>query len=167
MLSHERLPNLALLLLAIAGAGISIYLTAVHYAGAPLVCTSSGLVNCERVLTSRYSTLLGIPVSVGGILWFTVTGILALACLLRRPEPELLQAAQVVWSLVGLGTVIYLVGVEVLALGVICAWCTALHVAIIASLLISVLRMPAENDSVPDAPAQRERVGRVRERRQR
>jgi uncharacterized membrane protein len=133
---------LLLALIGVAGVAISSYLTAVHYAHAPLVCTTSGLINCERVLASSYSSVLGVPVSVGGIAWFAVTAALALTGLLRRPEPALLQPAQVLWSLLGLATVAYLVGVEVLALGVICAWCTALHVLIVLALLVAVLRTP-------------------------
>ncbi|HVC30755.1 MAG TPA: vitamin K epoxide reductase family protein [Steroidobacteraceae bacterium] len=169
MQSRKRLPCLVLFLLSVTGVGISIYLTAVHYAGAPLVCTASGLVNCERVLTSGYSSVLGVPVSVGGIAWFGVTGALALVGVLRRPEPALLQPAQIAWSLLGLASVLYLVGVEVVALGVICAWCTAAHVLIVATLLVSVLRTPSDaaqgsatanrTADSPRRPASRPRAG--------
>ncbi len=125
-----------------AGVAISIYLTTVHYAKAPLVCSSSGVVNCERVLSSGYSSVLGVPISVGGIVWFAMLAALGLAPLLRRPEPEWLQPAQVAWGFLGLLTVVYLVGVEALALGVLCAWCTALHALILAALLLAIVRTP-------------------------
>jgi uncharacterized membrane protein len=141
---RTRPAPLALLLIGIAGIAISIYLTTVHYARVPLVCSTNGIVNCERVLSSPYSAVAGIPVSVGGIVWFAVSGALAVLALASAEEPVWLQPAQVVWSLVGLATVLYLVGVEALALGVICAWCTSLHVLIVATLLISLLRSPSE-----------------------
>lgn len=132
---------LVLAAIGLAGVAISIYLTTVHYAGVPLVCSSTGLVNCERVLSSAYSSVAGIPISVGGLLWFA--GVLGMALLaLRTPEPARLQLAQVLWSLLGLATVVYLVGVEVLALGVICAWCSVLHVLILLTFFLSVLRTP-------------------------
>ena len=129
---------------AVAGVGISAYLTSVHYSSVELVCSENGLVNCEQVLKSSYSSVLGIPWSVGGIAWFLVSGGLALVALVRRPEPSLLQPVQLAWSLLGLGVVIYLVGVEFVALGRICLWCTAMHGLIIATLLLTLLRTPAD-----------------------
>lgn len=133
---------MVLVLIGAAGVAISGYLTAVHYANVPLVCNTSGVVNCERVLSSSYSAVAGVPVSVGGIVWFALTGAMALVALIRHPEPPLLQPLQILWSVIGLVTVIYLVGVEVLSLGVICAWCTSLHVLIVTTLLLSILRTP-------------------------
>ena len=140
---------LLLVLIGCAGVAISIYLTAVHYAHVPLVCTSNGVVNCERVLSSSYSSIGGIPVSAGGLVWFALTGIMAAIALVRAPEPPWLQPAQVLWSFLGLLTVFYLVGVEVLALGVICAWCTGLHVLILLTLVLSIMRSPSKNDIGP------------------
>jgi uncharacterized membrane protein len=133
---------------AVAGMAISVYLTVVHYARVPLVCSTTGVVNCERVLSSFYSQVWGVPISVGGLLWFIVAAALALPALISRAEPAWLQPVQVLWSLLGLLTVIYLVGVEALALGVLCAWCTALHALILLTLVLSVVRTPG--DPAPD-----------------
>jgi uncharacterized membrane protein len=154
-MSRARLAPLALLLIGLVGVGISIYLTTVHYARVPLACTSSGVVNCERVLSSSYSSVAGVPLAVGGIAWFGTLALLALPALLWEREPAWLQPAQVLWSLAGLATVLYLVGVEVLGLGVLCLWCTVLHVLIVASLLLSVLRTPPAVERCAPAPAAR------------
>lgn len=100
-MNPQRIIALLTLVVAVAGAGISAYLTSVHYAHVDLVCTSNGLINCEQVLESSYSEVLGIPWSVGGIAWFAGSGGLALAILLRDPEPPLLHPVQVTWSLLG------------------------------------------------------------------
>ncbi|HEY7268509.1 MAG TPA: vitamin K epoxide reductase family protein, partial [Dehalococcoidia bacterium] len=71
----------AVLGLSIAGIAVAAYLTSVHYASAPLACSTRGVIDCEQVLTSRYSEVLGIPWSVGGIIWFTISGLLAAAVL--------------------------------------------------------------------------------------
>jgi uncharacterized membrane protein len=156
------IPALLLALIGVAGTGIAIYLTSVHYAGTPLVCSANGVVNCERVLTSRYSTVLGIPWSVGGIVWFAalaISGVLAL----RAPEPHWLHPAQLFWGLIGLGTALYLIGVEVLALGVLCLWCTVEHVLIAAALALILLRTPrlAVAD-LPEAARDRRRIAGAR-----
>jgi uncharacterized membrane protein len=113
---------------AVAGIGVSIYLTVVHADAGALVCSTSGVVNCERVLSSAYGTILGTPVptSAAGILWFAVSAALALA---RRRD--LLLA----WSALGLLTVLYLVYVEIDRVGVICVWCTAAHALVLVTLV--------------------------------
>lgn len=143
MSARGRAAPLLLAAIGIAGAAISIYLLAVHYSGAPLVCATSGIVNCERVLASPYSSVAGVPISAAGLLWFVVVVGLAVLALVRTPEPRWLQPLQVLWSFIGLASVLYLVAVEVLALGVLCAWCTSLHVLILGALFVSILRTPA------------------------
>ena len=155
-MGRARAIPLALVGIAVAGVAISIYLTTVHYARVPLVCTSSGVVNCERVLSSSYSTVAGVPVSVGGIIWFAVMGGMGLMALLRSSEPRLLQPLQILWAFLGLMTVVYLVGVEVLALGVLCIWCTSLHALIFSALILSILRTPV----LADEPKQTSEPGR-------
>ena len=129
-MSASRVISLVTALLGLAGVCISAYLTSVHY-----------------------SSVLGIPWSVGGIAWFAVSGGLALMALVRRPEPSLLQPLQLAWSLLGLGVVIYLVGVEFVAVGHVCVWCSAMHGLIIATLLLTLLRTPPDpEDQRSSAP---------------
>src|SRR6266567_4204408 len=70
-----------LLVLSLIGAGISIYLTSVHYENVPLLCSTSGLIDCSRVLSSTYSVVPGttVPISVPGLLWCIVSASLAIA----------------------------------------------------------------------------------------
>jgi uncharacterized membrane protein len=141
-MTANRLAAYAVVCLSLAGIAVAVYLTSVHYASVPLECSSSGVINCEQVLHSHYSELLGIPWSVGGIAWFAVSGALALFGLLRAPEPEALQPAQVAWSLLGLGVVFYLIGVELIAVKHICIWCSSMHVLILITLVLVLFRQP-------------------------
>lgn len=50
---------IVILLLSLCGVGIAIYLTAVHYEQVPLLCSSSGLIDCQRVTSSAYSVVPG------------------------------------------------------------------------------------------------------------
>jgi uncharacterized membrane protein len=144
----DRIVSLAMVLLAGAGIVVSAYLTTVHYSDAPLVCSSGGVVDCERVLTSSYSEVLGLPWSLGGVVWFTVSGGLAVIAWLRAPEPEWLQPGQLVWSLLGLAVALYLIGVEVVEVEKICLWCSVLHLLIVLMLLLTLLRTPQVAETV-------------------
>lgn len=53
--------------LAVAGFGDATYLTVEHFANAIPPCTIHG---CITVLTSGYSTMLGIPVALLGVLYY-------------------------------------------------------------------------------------------------
>ena len=75
----------------LAGLGISIYLTVVHYSTVPLACPANAVINCEQVLSSPYGVIGGtaIPTSAAGIAWFAVSALVAAARLaqLKSPSP--------------------------------------------------------------------------------
>ena len=64
--------SLALMGLAIAGIGVSIYVTFLHYAHVAPVCSDTGAIDCKKVLTSPQSVFLGIPVPLYGLFFFVV-----------------------------------------------------------------------------------------------
>jgi uncharacterized membrane protein len=137
----------AILVMAVAGSGVSIYLTTIHYANVPALCTTGGVVNCASVLHSAYSNvpLTTIPISVAGLLWFLVSGGLATAGLMsiarNRLEPERLRPAQLLWSAAGLLFVLYLVYAEIVKLHSICEWCTSVHILTLITFLIALNRL--------------------------
>lgn len=143
-----------LLLFALAGVGIAIYLTTVHYDIAPLACSDSGFVNCARVLSSAYSVVPGtvVPITIPGLFWCLVMVALVIIDL-RRPARGLLLA-QAAWSLVGMLTVLYLVYVEIVLLHTLCAWCTAMHVLIFLMFLVTLVRLttPQVENVTGEAP---------------
>ena len=116
---------------SVAGLGISIYLTAVHYAGVPLACPANGTISCEAVLSSKFAVIAGtnLPTSAAGIVWFTVSMLLW-----TRPAGRI----QLAWSALGLVTVLFLVYIEIVQLGAICVWCSAAHVLVLLIFLISL-----------------------------
>jgi uncharacterized membrane protein len=125
---------------ALAGTGISIYLTVVHYSAIPLACPANAVINCEQVLSSPYGVIGGssVPTSAAGIAWFAVSASLAFALLRRSRQP--LANAQLAWSAVGLATAIYLVYVEIVQLGAVCIWCSAAHLLVLLIFLIALPR---------------------------
>ena len=113
---------------SIAGIGIATYLTLVHYTTAvTLVCSNGGPVNCETVLASPESYLLGIPVAVLGLVYFVVVLVSALPALWRSPNP-LVAPARLALAVGGIGFVCYLVYAELYEIGKICLWCTGVHI---------------------------------------
>jgi len=150
--------QLTLLVLAIVGIGISIYLTSVHYDNAPLVCSASGIVDCARVLASPYSVVPGttIPISVPGLLWCVVMGALAFTAWRILPGRRSLLIAELVWAVSGIVTVLYLVFVELVRLHTICAWCTGLHAIILAMLLVTVVQVQQSSSELEEVDEEEE-----------
>ena len=60
-------PRTVLLVLAVLGVLISAYLTWTHFAGLAPICTGGGAA-CETVQSSRYATILGVPVALLGLI---------------------------------------------------------------------------------------------------
>jgi len=144
----RRTPHQAIIIaFAILGLGISIYLTFEHYKVAPLVCSTTGLVDCAPVLTSSYSVIPGtsLPITLPGLFWFIASGALAGTGLYYRwqgrAEPVRLAMAQVAWSAVALLFVVYLVFAEFVQLHHICAWCTGVHFLVLLTLLVTIHRL--------------------------
>lgn len=144
----RRAPGLtAMLLMAVAGVGISIYLTTIHYAKVAPFCTTGGVINCASVLRSQFSNVPGtqLPITIPGLLWFVVSGGLAfvgLRALWRgSPEPERLRAAHFFWAAAGMLFVLYLVYAEIVVLHSICEWCTTVHIMTFATFLIALGRL--------------------------
>src|SRR5229473_2491345 len=121
----------------LAGLGISIYLTVVHYSAIPVACPATAQLNCEQVLSSPYGVLVGsaIPTSAAGIVWFAVSALLAAGRLAGRNQ---LARPQLAWSVLGLVTVLILVFIEIVELGAICIWCTTAHLLVLLIFLISL-----------------------------
>jgi uncharacterized membrane protein len=120
--------------LAVAGIAIAGYLTWVHYAGLDPVCVGGGG-GCERVQTSPWAELAGIPVALLGLLGYvTVLASLAL------PE-QLGRSVAAFVTLVGFGFSAWLTYVELVEIEAICQWCVASAMVMTALALVSVARM--------------------------
>jgi len=120
--------QLTTFVLALAGLGVSIYLTIAHFTQSALfACSESGLVNCTKVTTSPQSYVFGIPVAVLGLAFFVAAVILMSPWAWRsaRREVHLIRLASVV---AGVGFVLYLIYAELIIIGSICLYCTSVHV---------------------------------------
>jgi uncharacterized membrane protein len=120
--------------LALVGIGIAGYLTWVHYAGLDPVCVGGGG-GCERVQSSRWAELAGVPVAVLGL-----GGYVAILGSLALPEDLGAQVAAFL-SLVGFGFSAWLTYVEIAKIDAICQWCVASAVIMTALALVSAARV--------------------------
>ena len=147
----DRLRTAALVCCAL-GLGIAGYLTYVHYAGISPVCEIAH--GCEKVQTSEWSKVAGVPVAVLGLLGYA--GILA--ALFVPGETGLLAAAG--QALVGFGFSLYLTYREVFTIDAICIWCVASAVLMAALAVITVLRLMRADPSAgaPRAPRAKART---------
>jgi uncharacterized membrane protein len=138
-LRAPRWPAWVGLPLCAAGLGIAAYLTYEHYTGSKsLVCPATGgLVNCLTVTTSKYSMIHGVSVAVLGLIFFAVMAALQ-SPWAWASRAWAVHGARVAWSLVGLGTAVWLVYAELFRIHNICLWCTSVHVI---SLVIFVVTM--------------------------
>jgi uncharacterized membrane protein len=137
--------------LALAGLGVSIYLTIAHFTESALAgCSESGLVNCTKVTTSPQSYVFGIPVAVLGLAFyvFAVAIMSPWAWRAARREIHLLRIASMV---VGIGFVLYLVYAELFIIGSICLYCTSVH-AITFVLFVLTTFAAAAWGTQPGAP---------------
>jgi uncharacterized membrane protein len=126
--------RLATALLALAGIAVAGYLTWVHYAELEPFCVG-GAGGCERVQSSPYAELAGVPVAVLGL-----GGYLAILASLALPEePGRLVAAFV--SLVGFGFSAWLTYVELEKIDAVCQWCVASAALMTALAAVSVARL--------------------------
>jgi uncharacterized membrane protein len=123
-----RWPALVGTVASVLGLGVAGYLTFEHFTSSTsLACSDNGVVNCLKVTTSSYSAVAGVPVAVLGLVYFAVMLMLQLPLMWQRPERGL-RLARVGWSVVGLGTALYLLSAELFVIDAICLWCTAVHV---------------------------------------
>ena len=120
--------------LALLGAGIAAYLVYVRYAHVAIACTTGG---CEKVQSSRYAEVAGIPVAVLGLLGYVAI----LATTLR--DDALARVAGVWLAAIGLAFSIYLLVIQIAVIDAICQWCVASDIVMALLFIAAVLRLRA------------------------
>ena len=120
--------------IALIGVGIATYLVYIHYAGIKPICAAGGG-GCEKVQTSDYAKLAGIPVAVLGL-----AGYLAIIASLFVPG-DLGRLAGAAIALSGFGFSMYLTYREIFTIKAICQWCvgSAVLMTLLAGLTVARL----------------------------
>lgn len=125
---------LAILLLSLAGIGVSAYLLYYHWSPAEALC--AGGKGCAEVDASPYSEVLGVPVSLLGLLMYA--GLAGLSLLSRTGWRGQASLGIFGLSLVGVLYSAYLAYLEIFVIHAICLWCTASAVIVAAIFGLSL-----------------------------
>jgi protein-disulfide isomerase/uncharacterized membrane protein len=101
-------------------------------------CDVSATFSCSQLYTSRYGSLGGVSVAVGGLIFFGLTALLTAAAYAAPPAaaediPGYLFAA----STIGLAVVLYLGYASFVLLKMVCVLCVITYAAVIGLFLIS------------------------------
>ncbi len=108
-------------------------------------CDVSETVSCTQLYQSRFGSVRGIPVALGGVFWFGVTLLFALGHA-RGPAKsrENVSAYMLVWSTIGLSVAMYMAYASFFVLRTFCILCGVVYVAVIAVFVLS-----GSGDSTP------------------
>lgn len=131
------LDRLMLILIA-AGIVIASYLTYVKLFDIKPYCAGVG--NCEAVQTSPYAELLGVPVSIWGLLGYLT--LLALYLVKRNNWANLGWVARQLFfltTLIGVLYSAYLTYLELFVIHAICPWCVASAVVMTALFVLAIV----------------------------
>lgn len=116
-----------MLLLSLAGIALSGYLLAVHFGVGGGVCTINEYVNCDKVNSSPYSEILGVPVALIGLLGFAALFVVGY---MGRFYPDTWIGERhglllVLLSAAGAAFGVYLTYLELFVILAICPFCVA------------------------------------------
>ena len=131
-MSDRALRNLCLVLV-VAGAIVAGYLVEVYYSGEASLCVGGGG-SCERVQTSDYADLAGVPVALLGLIGYVGIG----AALFVPGDRARVVAAFM--AIAGFGFSAYLTYIELFVIDAICQWCVASAVLMTALAVAASLR---------------------------
>lgn len=143
----DRTLQRTLVVLALVGVGIAGYLTWVHYEGLSPICAIDD--GCEKVQSSRYAKVGGVPVPLIGLIGYVAI----LGALLVRGELARLATAGM--AIGGFAFSVYLTALELFEINAICQWCVGSAIVMTAIALLATiraLRAPGEPLDGEDEP---------------
>lgn len=148
----DRTLRRAMIVLTLVGIGIASYLTYVHYKGLSPICALNE--GCEKVQSSRYAKVGGVPVPLIGLI-----GYLAIfASLVVRGE--LARLATAVMTIGGFAFSAYLTSLELFRIHAICQWCVGSAIVMTSLAVLATIRvLRAPGDPALDEPERHASLG--------
>lgn len=121
-------PLWAALALSLCGLALAVVLARLHqqaHAGIASFCAINETINCDRVATSRFSVVLGLPVAVWGALGYGLAAALAGSALARRGRSSWPRGMLLLVATAALAAAVALALVSKLLIGAWCLLCIA------------------------------------------
>ena len=149
---RRRIVQAALVVLALAGFFISFYLTLTHYRDLIPPCyVTSG---CESVVTSRYATILGVPLSLIGVVFFAAMFYLGIS-LITGPPKKVVRAYELL-AFAGVLAAVVLFLIQAVLLRAYCTYCLGTEVIALSMWAGSLLvASPTDDGAIAeDGPGQ-------------
>lgn len=101
-------------------------------------CDINTNVSCTQVYQSRYGSVFGVPVALGGVIWFAGVLLLAFAdARVPRETASNIAGYLMVWSTLGLAVAMYMVYASLFVLQTYCVLCVVVYVAVIGIFILS------------------------------
>ena len=132
-----------LLAFSLLGLGASILSSYVHYKLLTdptyvSFCDVNTQVSCTQAYLSQYGSFMGVPVALGGVIFFAVAAALAgLAGGTTSRARDNAPGYIFIWSTIGLAFAMYLAWASYVVLGLFCILCAVTYVSVIALFIIS------------------------------
>lgn len=118
MQNHKGLA-IAFLILAFVGFLDATFLTVEHITGTPVPCTI--IHGCEKVLTSKYASIAGIPTALFGSIYYFAVFLFALVSITRQEKKYLVVASKL--TPIGLIASLVFVFLQIFVIKAICLYC--------------------------------------------
>lgn len=132
-----------LLAFSLLGLAASTASSVVHYRlltqpGYASFCDVSATVSCTEAYLSRYGSFAGVPIAIGGMIFFALVFVMAwVGGRAMAPVSENVTAYVFALSTIGLAFVLYLAWASFFELKAFCVLCVITYVAVIALFIIS------------------------------
>jgi uncharacterized membrane protein len=139
MRAAARLTRSCLPAISLLGFVAAFYLTLVHYRGGVPRCYV--VEGCAIVQTSKYSTVLGIPIALPGTAYFALMFFLGIRLL--EPLSRKLLLAYKILALAGVLVAVPLFLLQAVALRAYCTYCLVTEIVLVITWVASLtLRLP-------------------------
>lgn len=132
----------ALVAVSVIGLADSSYLTAKHYLGSPINCSIFN--GCEKVTTSPYSIILGVPVALLGVLYYFSFLLLVIFYLDTKREKILEFAAR--FSFVGIIASFWFLFLQIFIIKALCLYCLISAASSTTLFIISLLILKSKHE---------------------
>lgn len=127
----------------ILGFLISGYLTYVHYSLTSYFCPTGN--NCNKILTSKYSSIFNIPISLFGAIYFISVFFLIYLINSKKKSFKFLNNLLQFLILVGFLTALVLLYIQIFVLKAICFYCFIVDSILLITPIILILEKKLRN----------------------